>query len=186
MTAIAALAILVCSIQGPDGIPPSGALALCPAARESARIEREAQAWAEAGRIAAVRAAEVAAEEARALAAARQAQEAQAARTARSQALEAAPRATAAPPPPRPAAAPTSLEAALAASPWPASTWSTVLRVIACESGGNTAAVGPLGHRGLMQVDPRLHGPVPADAVGQLVQAYGVYLKQGWAAWQCY
>jgi hypothetical protein len=55
-----------------------------------------------------------------------------------------------------------------------------------CESSGNTAAYGPGGYVGLMQVDPSLHGAVPADAVGQLAQGYEVYLKQGWGAWGCY
>jgi soluble lytic murein transglycosylase-like protein len=54
-----------------------------------------------------------------------------------------------------------------------------------CESGYTTTAVGPLGHVGLMQVDPTLHGEVPTDAVGQLTQAYEVYLAQGWDAWVC-
>ncbi|MEZ4553155.1 MAG: LysM peptidoglycan-binding domain-containing protein [Dehalococcoidia bacterium] len=87
-----------------------------------------------------------------------------------------------------PAAAPatTSLREALALSPWPPSSWSTVERIVACESSGNTAAVGPLGHQGLLQVDPRLHGAVPADAVGQLTQGYAVYQRQGWGAWACY
>ena len=79
-----------------------------------------------------------------------------------------------------------SLKAALAASPWPVSTWPTVERIIQCESSGNTNATGPLGHRGLLQVDPKLHGPVPADAAGQLAQGYEVYKKQGWGAWSCY
>ncbi len=79
-----------------------------------------------------------------------------------------------------------SLKAALAASPWPVATWPTVERIIQCESGGNPNAIGPGGHRGLMQVDPRLHGPVPADPAGQLKQAYDVYKKQGWGAWACY
>jgi hypothetical protein len=81
---------------------------------------------------------------------------------------------------------PAALDQALAASPWPKELWPTVKRIVQCESGGNTAAVGPLGHRGLMQVDPKLHGPVPDDAVGQLTQGYNVYLKQGWKAWSCY
>ena len=85
-----------------------------------------------------------------------------------------------------PAAYLPSLEAALGASAWPRELWPTVERIVACESSGNTAAVGPGGYIGLMQVDPRLHGAVPADAVGQLDQAYGVYLRQGWGAWGCY
>jgi hypothetical protein len=78
------------------------------------------------------------------------------------------------------------LREALAASPWPAELWPTVERIVQCESGGRTDVVGPGGHIGLMQVDPKLHGPVPPDAVGQLRQAYDVYQKQGWAAWACY
>lgn len=80
----------------------------------------------------------------------------------------------------------TSIEWALAESPWPSDLWPTVERIVQCESNGNAAAVGPGGYQGLMQVDPRLHGPVPPDAVGQLTQAYGVYLRQGWSAWGCY
>jgi LysM repeat protein len=96
------------------------------------------------------------------------------------------------PPPPRTPSAspvvlsPASFRAALAASPWPVDTWPTVERIVKCESSFNTGAVGPLGHRGLMQVDPKLHGPVPSDPVGQLTQGYEVYKKQGWGAWECY
>lgn len=78
------------------------------------------------------------------------------------------------------------LETALAATSWPRELWPTVERIVACESSGNTAAYGPGGYVGLMQVDPRLHGAVPADAVGQLEQGYEVYVKQGWGAWGCY
>jgi hypothetical protein len=99
-----------------------------------------------------------------------------------------------APPPPPPSQGtsapnvlgPVALRAALAQSSWPRDLWPTVERIIACESSGNTNAVGPLGHRGLMQVAPWFHGPVPTDAVGQLNQGYQVYLKQGWGAWECY
>ncbi len=79
-----------------------------------------------------------------------------------------------------------SIEAALAESPWPRELWPTVERIILCESSGNPGAVSPSGYMGLMQVAPWLHGAVPADAVGQLTQAYGVYLRQGWGAWGCY
>lgn len=78
------------------------------------------------------------------------------------------------------------LRAALELSPWPRSLWPTVERIVRCESSNNLDAVGPLGHRGLMQVAPWLHGPVPGDAIGQLAQGYQVYLKQGWKAWACY
>jgi hypothetical protein len=85
-----------------------------------------------------------------------------------------------------PAPATSSLQEALAASQWPAELWPTVERIVRCESSGNTAAYNPAGYVGLMQVSPSLHGPVPADAVGQLNQGYEVYLKQGWGAWGCY
>lgn len=85
-----------------------------------------------------------------------------------------------------PQASTSSLQDALAASPWPPELWPTVERIVMCESSGNTAAYGPGGYVGLMQVSPSLHGPVPADAVGQLAQGYEVYLKQGWGAWGCY
>jgi hypothetical protein len=77
------------------------------------------------------------------------------------------------------------LWAALAASDWPPSLWSRVHAIVMCESRSQTTAVSPGGHVGLMQVDPKLHGPVPSDAVGQLNDAYEVYLKQGWQAWSC-
>jgi soluble lytic murein transglycosylase-like protein len=102
------------------------------------------------------------------------------------------PSATASPAPTRVASGssivltPASFKAALAASPWPVNTWPTVERIVRCESSFNTGAVGPLAHRGLMQVDPNLHGPVPSDPVGQLTQGYEVYKKQGWGAWECY
>lgn len=79
-----------------------------------------------------------------------------------------------------------SVQAWLAQSPWPPELWPTAERVIMCESSGNPAAVGPGGYVGLMQVDPSLHGPVPADPVAQLAQGYDVYLRQGWGAWGCY
>lgn len=85
-----------------------------------------------------------------------------------------------------PPAPTTSLEAALAASPWPAALWAIVERIVYCESRGQTTAVSAGGHRGVLQVDPSIWGAVPADLVGQLTQAYGVYLAQGWAAWSCY
>ncbi|MGE0228784.1 MAG: hypothetical protein AB7I38_00345 [Dehalococcoidia bacterium] len=103
------------------------------------------------------------------------------------------PAGAAAPPPSTPAVpaesrilSPSELRAALELSAWPGDLWLTVERIIRCESGGNLDAVGPLGHRGLMQVAPWFHGPVPTDAVGQLNQGHQVYLKQGWQAWECY
>lgn len=75
------------------------------------------------------------------------------------------------------------LRAAIEASRWPPHLWLAVQQVVMCESRGLTTAVSPAGYRGLMQVAPWLHGPVPADAVGQLNQAFDVWRKQGWQAW---
>lgn len=77
----------------------------------------------------------------------------------------------------------TSLQQAAIAAGWPAHLAAWVERTALCESSGRTTAVSPAGYRGLMQVAPWLHGPVPADAVGQLAQAYEVYQKQGAGAW---
>lgn len=96
---------------------------------------------------------------------------------------------TSAPPPPIQTASNVylgdTLYAVLALTPWPKSMWPTVNRVVKCESGGLTTADNGR-HKGLMQVDPYFHGAVPSDAAGQLTQAYAVYQKQGWSAWQCY
>jgi len=138
-------------------------------------------------------AAETAAAEAAAAYAAQQAA-AEAARVAASRAASAAtPVAPPAPAPTRTAAAEStvtqaltgagSIQQAAAAAGWPAGLLAKVERVVLCESSGRTTAVSPAGYVGLMQVAPWLHGPVPADAVGQLAQAYGVYLRQGWCAW---
>jgi len=173
------------------------------AARIAADLDREQQARAEADRIAsetrqylaAIAAAE--AERQRALAVAElQRQQALRQTTAvatqapRQQAVS-APVATTAPVTRQAPSAPTGAltgqalrDAALAAG-WPAALIPGVERRVACESGGYTTAVGPLGHQGLMQVAPWYHGAVPSDAVGQLAQAYRVYQQQGWAAWEC-
>ncbi len=75
------------------------------------------------------------------------------------------------------------IQAAAATAGWPDNLLAKVERVVMCESGGRTTAVAPAGYVGLMQVAPWLHGPVPPDAVGQLAQAYRVYLREGWGAW---
>lgn len=77
------------------------------------------------------------------------------------------------------------LRAALAQTSWPSGLWAAVERVVRCESGGKTTAVSPTGYVGLMQIAPWYHGYPPSDAVGQLEQAWGVYLQQGWGAWEC-
>lgn len=84
---------------------------------------------------------------------------------------------------PTPAPAATTLREAIAASDWPPETHAKVYRVVMCESSGRTTALSPAGYVGLMQVAPWLHGPVPADAVGQLNDGYEVYIRQGWGAW---
>jgi hypothetical protein len=76
-----------------------------------------------------------------------------------------------------------SIQQAAAAAGWPGELLAKVERVVMCESGGRTNAVSSGGYVGLMQVAPWLHGAVPGDAVGQLAQAYRVYLQQGWSAW---
>jgi soluble lytic murein transglycosylase-like protein len=83
----------------------------------------------------------------------------------------------------RAAAAQQAAAQAAAAAGWPGDLLAKVERVVMCESGGRTNAVSPGGYVGLMQVAPWLHGGVPADADGQLAQAYQVYLQQGWGAW---
>lgn len=77
------------------------------------------------------------------------------------------------------------LRAALAQTPWPAETWATIERIVRCESGGKTSAVNGQ-YYGLMQQSVNLHGHPGYDAVSQLSGAYGVYVKQGWGAWECY
>ncbi|MBX7112220.1 MAG: transglycosylase family protein [Dehalococcoidia bacterium] len=160
--------------------------------RQEAEAEAVRQAEAQAALDAAERqraeAARVAAEQA---AGARAAEEARlaAARAAAAPAVVATPAAT----PARTAAAQNTVASALsngswiqeaaAAAGWPADQLAKVERVVMCESGGRTTAVSPAGYVGLMQVAPWLHGAVPADAVGQLAQGYGVYLRQGWGAW---
>lgn len=79
-----------------------------------------------------------------------------------------------------------SLDAWIAASQWPSNTWTTVKRIVMCESGGNPNIISPTGYVGLMQVAPWYHGYPPSDPVGQLNQGYEIWKKQGWGAWECY
>lgn len=169
---------------------------------EVALAAQQAAAGAEAARIAEVAATELRAEEERvaAVLAAEEANRAEAQRqaaaeanaTASAQRAAALTQATPAPrtptvapaaPQTAQAAATSDIQAAAAAAGWPADQLAKVERVAFCESSGKTTAVSSAGYVGLMQVAPWLHGPVPADAVGQLAQAYGVYLLQGWGAW---
>ena len=100
------------------------------------------------------------------------------------------PATTAAPPPVTATVVPrvsslNDLDQAIQASAWPASQWQTLRRVIACESGGQTTARnGP--HYGLLQVNVNYHGYPGDTMLAQLNHGYGVFLKQGWAAWECY
>lgn len=176
----AAMLISMCG-AAPDGsqMTEPYVLAQCQAARIQADADHELLAWAEAWRIQAVASAEYLARQ-RPPPVATAPPVASATVTQPLRTAIPAPRATESP-----YSAPTSIEAALALTSWPRALWPTVLRIVACESGGLTTAVSPGGHRGLMQVDPRLHGAVPSDPVGQLEQAYGVYLQQGWGAWSC-
>ncbi|MEZ4553180.1 MAG: transglycosylase family protein [Dehalococcoidia bacterium] len=154
-------------------------------ATEAARLEAEERTRAEEAALAASQAAAEEAARARAT-------EAEAARLAATRAATATTPATAAATPMRTATAvvtsaltadTTSIQGAAAAAGWPAELLPKVERVVMCESSGRTTAVSPAGYVGLMQVAPWLHGTVPADAVGQLAQAYDVYLRQGWGAW---
>lgn len=69
---------------------------------------------------------------------------------------------------------------------FPASEWAKAMRVAYCESRYEPTAVESGGHHvGVWQVDPDLHGSVPADIWGQTEQAYRVWIQQGWGAWSC-
>lgn len=54
-----------------------------------------------------------------------------------------------------------------------------------CESRLEPGAVGRYGERGLYQVRPEFWGPVPADPVGQVAQAYEIWREHGWGPWSC-
>jgi len=71
-------------------------------------------------------------------------------------------------------------------SSWPADEHETVVAVSWCESRWTPSAVGARGERGVLQVRPEFHGPVPADPLGQLQQAHGIWESQGWSPWSCY
>jgi len=57
--------------------------------------------------------------------------------------------------------------------------------VAACESGLDPHAVGEEGEEGIFQVMPRFWGPVPADPLGQVLQAYHIWQEHGWQPWSC-
>ena len=61
----------------------------------------------------------------------------------------------------------------------------TVLRIMACESGGNPNATGSAGERGLMQIHP-LHFDSTYDPEGNLRAAYRISGGgSSFAAWTC-
>lgn len=69
---------------------------------------------------------------------------------------------------------------------FPASQVETAMRVAYCESRYQPWAVEASGsHYGVFQLDPSLHGSVPADVDGQVRQAAALWAKAGWSPWSC-
>lgn len=66
--------------------------------------------------------------------------------------------------------------------PWPCH---EALQVATCESRLDPAARGDHGERGIFQVIADLWGPVPTDAMGQVLQAFRIWQEHGWAPWSC-
>jgi hypothetical protein len=77
---------------------------------------------------------------------------------------------------------PIHIPAVICALPWPCH---EALQVAACESGLDPHAVGEEGEKGIFQVMPRFWGPVPADSLGQVLQAYHIWQEHGWEPWSC-
>lgn len=74
----------------------------------------------------------------------------------------------------------------LVASVFPASAIDAVLRVMACESGGNPNVTGAAGEMGLMQIHPRWHSDATYDPLGNLLAAYRISSGgTDWSAWTC-
>lgn len=78
----------------------------------------------------------------------------------------------------------------LVASIFPADTVDNVLRVMQCESGGNTNAVSPTGDHGLMQINAvnfaRFAGRSPYDPEANLEVAYAMSAGgTSFWAWSC-
>lgn len=90
-------------------------------------------------------------------------------------------------PPPVPAPShqepPTAILVALRA--FPPEHRAEALAVAWCESRWDASAVGAAGEIGAWQVNPRWHGPVPADLAGQARQAAAIHAAHGWAPWSC-
>ena len=69
---------------------------------------------------------------------------------------------------------------------FPPAEWTKAMRVAWCESRYQPWAVEPGGaHVGVYQLDPSLHGSVPADIDGQVRQAADLWRRAGWGPWQC-
>jgi|GEM_PF-1599480 len=77
---------------------------------------------------------------------------------------------------------PIEIPAVICALPWPCH---EALQVAVCESGLDPHAVGEEGEEGIFQVMPRFWGPVPADPLGQALQAYHIWQEHGWEPWSC-
>lgn len=73
----------------------------------------------------------------------------------------------------------------LVESIFPAFSVETVLRIMRCESGGNSNATGSAGERGLMQIHP-LHFDSTYDPTGNLLAAFRISGGgTSWGAWTC-
>lgn len=79
-----------------------------------------------------------------------------------------------------------SLDDWISQSNWPPQTWSTVRRIVLCESGGVVGIDTNPPHVGLMQANVNFWGRVPKDPIAELNQGYYIYTQQGFSAWECY
>lgn len=71
---------------------------------------------------------------------------------------------------------------------WPAEHVDRMLRIMACESGGNPYAYNPSGATGLFQVMPFWQRTWPGDYTDPWTNgavAYQIWLSQGYGAWVC-
>lgn len=59
------------------------------------------------------------------------------------------------------------------------------VRLTWCESRWMPGAVGALGERGLSQIRPEYHGPVPASVRGQVAKTYVLWEVHGPRIWSC-
>jgi hypothetical protein len=77
---------------------------------------------------------------------------------------------------------PIDILAAICSLPWPCH---EALQVASCESRLDPRAAGQYGEQGIFQVLASLWGPVPADPLGQALQAYSIWQEHGWQPWSC-